>query len=387
MAASSTITLLKPIAAGRDRWTPWVVAALALAFFVTVCRPILPYARQHDFLSFYTGASLVKEGKLDLLYDLPTQTRRQQSLVPGLIYIAPYIRPPFYAALLSPIAALPLTSAFTVWLCIQIAALFLVWWWAWRRFCPDSLVFCSLFLPAAYGIANGQDCVLILAVMLGAWIALERGRDGVAGALAALTIVKFHLLLLLLPALLLRKKWRMAAGYAAVAGVEAAVSIAMVGASGVRQYTALLTAKDLETLSPSPERMLNVQALLVNAGANTPAMRAIAIAAVVLATGIAVWRAREEWVWFWIAALGSILIAPHAYQYDAAMLLPPILFCIFATASRPLRIAAATAALPVPYLCTLVGPPWAAAPSLVLTIWFVVISWNSGQAWPFTRSP
>lgn len=361
--------------ARRDRWTAWVVAALATGFFVTVCRPILPYARQHDFLSFYTGATLVAEGRVDRLYDIKDQKRVEQSLVPGLVYIAPYIRPPFYALLLSPMARLPLSEAFIVWVAAQIAALLLIWRWAWRRFGPDSLVFCSLFLPAAYGIAHGQDCVFILSAMLGAWLALERTRDVLAGGLAAVALIKFHLLLLLFPAMLLRRKWRMAAGYTAIALIEAVVSLLLAGVDGLRQYFGVLTAKDLDTLSPSPERMLNVNAILVNLGLDSTWTRAALIAAVILATGFAAARARRDRIWFWTAALGSILIAPHAYEYDAAMLLPPILMCIFGGSGKSIRIAAATAALPLPYLCTLAGPPWAAAPSITLAAWFAMLSW------------
>src|SRR6266496_803058 len=106
MVAASTLEFASAPVKRRDRWTSWAVAVLAATFFVTVCRPIIPYARQHDFLSFYTGASLVYDGRPAQLYDREIQTARERGLAPGLPVIAPYIRPPVYAAILSPLAML-----------------------------------------------------------------------------------------------------------------------------------------------------------------------------------------------------------------------------------------------------------------------------------------
>jgi hypothetical protein len=368
------VASLKP----SDRWTGWIVAVLATVFFATVCRPVLPYARQHDFLSFYTGARLVAEGRAVQLYDPAVQSDRERILVPGLIYIAPYIRPPIYAAVLAPLAALPLPVGFATWIAAQVVVLLCVWWWAYVRFGNDALVFCSLFLPAAYGIAHGQDCVFLLAVLLSAWVALEHGHGTLAGAIAALVLMKFHLVMLLVPVMILCGKWRILTGFGLAALAEIGLSLAMVGVAGAHQYMGLLTAKDLETLSPSPERMINLQALLVNAGLDVWWMRVLSIAAVILFTCWAAWRLRRGTHWFWIAILGSILVAPHAYQYDAALLLPALLISIFepGASAKLRRMAAATAALPVVYLGTLVGPPWAGAASLALTVWFVLLGWR-----------
>jgi hypothetical protein len=370
MAASATYADSR--AAQLDRRTPWIVAVLATAFFVAVCTPVLPYARQHDFLSFYTGAAIAHSGDFGSLHDLPRQTHLEKSFVPGLEFIAPYIRPPFYALLLAPLSRLSLKTAFALWVSLQMGVLVGLWCWAYRRFGPDALVFCSLFLPAAYGIAHGQDCVGIAAIVLSSWLLLERGRDIPAGAVAALALVKFHLLLLLVPALLIRKRWRMLAGYLAIASAEAGLSLWLIGAGGLRRYLHLLTAPALETLSPSPERMINARALLVNIGVDAGGFALVLAGGIVLAAFLVALRAREDWVWFWTAALGSVLVAPHAYEYDAALLLPPMLICIFRETDPALRFAAATAALPVVYLCTLLPTPWSIAPALALSAWFVL---------------
>ncbi len=367
MAASATAAAGSP--GLGDRSTPWIVAVLSTVFFTVVCTPVLPYARQHDFLSFYTGGSIVRSGHAGALYDLRYQTAVEKATVPGLEYIAPYIRPPHYALLLAQLSRLPLTAAFALWAGAQIAALFAIWWWAYRRFGPESLVFCSLFVPTAYGIAHGQDCIWIAAALLSAWVLLERGRDGLSGATAALALVKFHLVLLVIPVLIVRRRWRMLGGYSAVAAVQAAISLVLIGPEGVRAYVRLLFAKDLETLSPSPERMINVSAFLINLNIDTVASRVMLSGIVIAAVVFVAWRAKTDWIWFWSAILGSVLIAPHAYEYDAAMLLPPMLMCIFLEANRAIRLTAATAVLPVVYLCPLLNRPWSIGPSLALMAW------------------
>ena len=200
MAAHASVTTLPKPA----HWTSFAAAAIGVAFYVAVSSLMLPYARQHDFQSFYTGAALVRDGHAAQLYDYDLQTRYGTT--------SPYIRPPFYALPLTPLALLSLENAFAVWIAVQIGALLAVWWWAYRRFGADALVFAALFHPVLAGIANGQDCAILLLILLGAFWAAERGQDRLAGVLLGLALFKFHLLLLLPAAMLVRRRWRMLAG-------------------------------------------------------------------------------------------------------------------------------------------------------------------------------
>lgn len=351
-------------------WTPWIVAVLSVVFYAAVCAPVLPYSAKHDFLSFYTGATVARGGDFHCLYDLEFQAAQQDRIVPGIQNIAPYLRPPFYAVLLIPLSLLPLHAAFAVWISAGLSLLCWIWWWTWRTFGPDALVFSALFLPTAYGIAHGQDCVFVAAAILASWIAMRRGNDLAAGAIGALALIKFHLLILFVPALLLRRKWAMLAGFAGVGIVEAGVSFALIGPAGVRQYAGLLHNPNLATLHPSPERMINVHGLLANAGFHHGWIAAVPVAAFTL---LVAWYAKDDWLWFWGAIAGAILAVPHAYQYDAALLLVPLLAGIFRGSSASLRMVAATAALPLPYLFTLFGKPWAAVPPLLLLVWFALM--------------
>ncbi len=82
----------------------------------------LDIARRHDFLNLYTGASLAWQGRFAELHHQDTQLRREQNLVPETKELVPFVRPAVYALLISPLAALPYSAAFWVWLGLQVAA-------------------------------------------------------------------------------------------------------------------------------------------------------------------------------------------------------------------------------------------------------------------------
>src|SRR5260370_30023020 len=106
------------------------------------------------------------------------------------------VRPPFYAVVLASLALMAYVTAFWVWVALQSALLVGCWYWAYRRWGPDALIFGALFLPTALGIASGQDCVMMLAILIGAYVLCERERELPAGAVLALGMIKFHLFLL-----------------------------------------------------------------------------------------------------------------------------------------------------------------------------------------------
>jgi hypothetical protein len=62
----------------------------------------------------------------------------------------------------------------------------------------------------------------------------------------------------------------------------------------------------------------------------------------------------------------SLLVAPHAYGYDATVLLLGLWLTMFSAALQPARIVALWLFTPLAYGFTLAGKPWAAVSSLSL---------------------
>jgi alpha-1,2-mannosyltransferase len=209
-----------------------VLAVLAFcAFWILLGSMVVASARLHDFLSFYTGASLARDGVFHGMYmpEVQLQHQREYAQLPELV---PYIRPPFYALMLSPLAWLPFGPAFWVWLAAQAAALAGTWAWAFRRWGADALIFGSMYLPTALGIAHGQDCVLILLLVLGVYALAHREQHFLSGLMLGAGLIKFHLFLLWPVMLLIQRRWRMLAGACAAVTAELLISLLLPGPAG-----------------------------------------------------------------------------------------------------------------------------------------------------------
>jgi len=249
--------------------------------------------------------------------------------------------------------------------------LFACWWWAFLRFGQDALIFGALYLPTALGIGHGQDCVLLLAVLIGVYALADRQSDFAAGMVLSLGLIKFHLFLLWPLGLIVTRRWKMLAGAAAGVAVELAIWLLLSGPAGFVNYFRLLTRSDLTHLNPSPELWISVHGLAENLG--LPWVKWPLAGLVVLLAVAAAWRAP---VWRLVAAMsaGCLLVAPHVYGYDAALLLLACWLAIFCSGWLPVRAAATALCTPLPFLLALAGSPWAAASSLTLLLFLVTLA-------------
>lgn len=347
-----------------------VLAVLAFCAFWTMLGSIvLPGAKVHDFLNLYAGASLARDGVFAAMHVPEVQLHREQEYVPRIPELVPFVRPPFYALLLAPLAWLPFGAAFWTWIGVQVTLLAGTWAWAFRRWGADALIFGAMYLPTALGIAHGQDCVLILAIVVGAYALAHRGRHFLSGVILGAGLIKFHLFLLWPLALLLQRRWRMLAGACAAVAAELLVSLALAGPSGMAKYFALLRTSDLRHLSPSPELMINLGGLALNLGIASTTASVLLTAVVAVLTIGACWRA-PLWRCIAAASAGSLLVVPHVFGYDAGLLLAGLWLAMFESGTQPgarrARIAATVLLTPIPFLVGLAGSPWAGATPLAL---------------------
>ncbi len=346
-------------------------------FWIVLGSLVVPSARQHDFLNLYTGATLARDGIFGGMHVPEVQLLREQEYAPKIDELVPFVRPPFYAILLIPLAWLPFGAAFWAWIATQTGALMGIWAWAFRRWGADALIFGSMYLPTALGIAHGQDCVLVLAIVWGVFLTSERERHFASGLILGAGLIKFHLFLLWPIVLVIQKRWRMLGGACVAVAAESLVWLILAGPDGIQRYFGLLRMSDLRHLSPSPELMIDVSGVLANFGIHSlPAQAALSVLAILM-TVLACWRAP---LWRMIAAAGSgsLLVAPHVYGYDAALLLIGLWLAIFESGSgRATRVTALIVLMPVPMLLSLAGSPWAAATPLALLAFLASLAWTS----------
>jgi hypothetical protein len=337
---------------------------------------VIPIALRHDFLSTYTAARMASKGEYARLHDPKLILERLKETDPDTLPL-PIVRPHFYAFLVSPLSKLSLRDAFWVWLGIQVAMLFGCWAWAVNRFGPDALIWGALSVPCGLGIFHGQDCVVMLAIVIGGYALARAKHPFAAGAIFGLALTKFHLVLFMAPAMLVSKRWKMFQGFAAAGAALLAWCYMLGGMEGLETYAALLRNKDMERLNPTPELMISVQGLLANLHLDFEILR-IAAGLVVLVAAAVVFRNRQPfWRWISLSITASLFSAPHVYGYDAAIMVLPIWLVQAYCARMPVRIAFAVFATPLPFLAGMAGSPWSIVTPLCLAACFGTLLWDA----------
>jgi hypothetical protein len=367
------------VSAGKVRRFPietLLLAAVLVSAWIFLGLMVKPAALRHDFLSLYAGASLAREGQFAQLHSLDAQLARERAIVPETTVLVPFIRPTFYAALLAPLSFAGYRTAFLLWTVGLWFILGACWWWGWKRFGPDALLWGALSLPAGLGIAHGQDAPVLLAILIAGYALAERGEDGWAGVVWSLALMKFNLLLGLPLAMLAMRRWRMLGGFATGGAVLGLLSLSLGGLQDAGNYLAMLTDKRLERLSPTPEFMMNLQAIAANLGIPSVPFYVIGAAVVVALLAVALHDA-PLWRWFSSALVAGMMLSPHTYGYDATALLLVIWLVLFESHDARSRIVAAVFAIPLVPGTTLAGSPWAATPAIVLLLLLAALAWEA----------
>jgi hypothetical protein len=136
------LAILRPAPLRKRLWQGGVAMFTVLAIFVAGNFVIAPQdavsSRMlgHDFLAFYTAGTFTRLGQLDRLYNLDATREMEHSLATQNKLevgkgFGPFWNPPFYAALLAPLTALPYTKALVLWtianlVCLMVALVLLV---------------------------------------------------------------------------------------------------------------------------------------------------------------------------------------------------------------------------------------------------------------------
>jgi hypothetical protein len=334
-----------------------------------------------DFTSFYTAGKIVASGQSTRLYDPQKQWQVQQEFASKVEIRRgplPYVRPPFEALLFLPFAGLAYPAAFLIWTVIKVALLllfsFILPLSNWKCGKPGTLILqsllCFAFFPVGFDMLQGQDSVLLLLILAVALRLLRQDAELQSGAVMALGLFKFHLIVPLLLIFVLAKRGRIVLGFLATAAVLFLVSFSMVGWSGVLEYPrylwhlnsvpglGILQARNM----PNLRGILTV--LLGNRSSSRPVQWLLG-GAVLLGTAVAArsWRShdREEITTAFSFSIVVILLTSYyANSYDMTLLLLPLLLLgkpVFDAGHRWPRsifLAAASVLLCTPLLWVLV---------------------------------
>jgi hypothetical protein len=199
-----------------------------------------------DFTIFYSAATIIRQGHRAQLYDEKTQFQTQQESgtdVRSRKGPLPYNHPPFEALIFVPLAWLPYFKAYLAWNLINLAILCAIPLLL-RAHIPilnrHSALFWILaelaFAPIFFTLMQGQDSILLLLIFALVFVALKRNAGFGAGALLALGLFRFHLVLPLALVFFLRRKGNALWGFSSVALVLLLISASLVGWNTLLHY-------------------------------------------------------------------------------------------------------------------------------------------------------
>jgi hypothetical protein len=272
-----------------------------------------------DFTAFWTAGRLSLEGRAQAAYEPVAMhvAERSASLADGF----PFLNPPPFLLVVTPLALMPHWLALAVWTLGQFVAFLFVA----RRLMPGASWLLAA-LPAGFmSIAVGQNGHLTSALFLGAMLCLDK-RPFLAGFLIGCLVIKPQLALLIPVALIASGRWRAFAS-AAVTSVGL-LSVSELLFPGTLQgfltqagYTAHVT------LEPGVVGALqSVYGAVARGGSQLVAGIAQGVATLVAAACVwSAWRGECDTVTKAAAlAAATPLATPYLFDYDLVLLALPL---------------------------------------------------------------
>jgi len=354
-----------------------------------------------DFIACYTAARMVWDGKGAQLYDLSEQTAYQDKVLQSLDTqfrfrdgLLAYIHPPFEIVWFLPLGGLSYFQAYSVWLAISLGCLVAGVYVLLR--CPGHdrsrflrfLLGSLAFFPVFINLLQGQDSATLFLFWALGYYSLARSREMAAGFWLSLLLQKFQVVLPTLLVLLVLKRWRVLLGFLAGSSVLLAVSLVLIGTSGIESYGRLMVEVsgwiERKGIYPSQMHNLRGQFYVWFHGKYPSAANALTglCSVVLLALLVRAWKGKWEpggarfGLKFSLLVTISLLVSPHLNLHDLTCLLLPGLLIVqisgqdleAAAAMRRLRTAAWVVGFPM-ILSSLVVSDWV---PIHLSVWGMI---------------
>ena len=292
-----------------------------------------------DFISFYTGSTIVRNGEGERLYDSELQQTYQAELlgperVPSHFRFLPFLNPPHAALIFLPHSYFKLRSAAFVFLAFN--CLIAVWvlrrlWQLSAGWTPSARVLLITTVLGTevfwYGLATRTLTLIVFACLIEYYRLLKDGRDTGAALWLVAATIKPQLILLpsFVPVVL--RRWRLIVNAASV-GVLIALCISLTFGFHIwSDYLRLLREVSLngEAYGASPLLMNNLRMLLYR---TVPSVAVLPLVYAGLVAGMAgtifLWRTvRTFKLKFALTILLGLFVAPHLNYQDTLLAFLP----------------------------------------------------------------
>ncbi len=318
------LTVVTPL---RAAWALFGVVLLFVAIGPALRSTFSSRGPVNDFLSFYAGSKLLPTAEI---YNYKATLDFQRHL--GLRNEIPmaYIRLPFYALLLTPLARLDYEIAYVTFQIMSVLSFGLAVA-SWRRFGLGTCLLLAGWSSAmAIALLRGQDVAFVLLFASASAALLRKGYPFGAGAILALGLIKWHFLLIFPLMIIAKKLTRFGLGFAG--GVGALILLSFIAYP--HWPSDYWRALQLTEITPHLTSMPNLLSLLYGMpGARAFQALGIASGAMLCLCVFRYGSSTDEAMA--ISLLAGLIFSTHAYSYDCVLVLPAVAVGASLLGSRP----------------------------------------------------
>jgi hypothetical protein len=294
---------------------------------------------ENDFAAFASASRMLAQGSQCLYCAAPLRAAESAYLGTPQPAVDPFQNPPIAALVLTPLAELPRTLGFGLFIVISMLAIgFGAWLLVTRLGCPLwATILAALALPTAWIAAEGQWDALLFLALVAAVLLLER-HPVLAGLLLSVLAIKIQTVWLVPVVLVALGRWRALLGVGIGAALFAVSTVVLLGPHWM-DWPRTLIVKGGEQESGSVG-LPGIVASLWGSAAGFVAFGITAVLATAASWGLRR-RLRDDPRLAVAAAVSlSLLLSPHVFSTDLLLLAPAI-----ALAGRRVPLSAAVAAL------------------------------------------
>lgn len=307
------------------------IVAWSAVFWVSLSpgnRSPLGPVKWADFVQFYTSGRIADTGPMTELYDERARHVRQTEIVPESqsdYFTVAY--PPLLSYLFLPLSRLSFTWAGWVWSTLSLSLLLVV---ALHSFdvSQDAKGLCIAiilaFPPTWQLFLFGQNSILIVLAFGGAYYAWTRKRVVLAGMVLGLLSMKPQFMPLVVVVALYSREWKLLVGMTGSVAIQLAITIVLFGLEAVRMYGRSLVTMALLTTAAEPKPYLqhSIRVMTSSLPAQWGTLVLVLASCLIVGLVLYVWRQTSDLrVRMGVLVLGTVLINPHLYIYDAVVLL------------------------------------------------------------------
>jgi len=300
--------------------------------FLTLQPPLPPRIGEIDFRAYWSASYLLRHNEN---FADPARLFQIEQTHTGWHEDYPMVawNPPWLFVLLLPYALVPFARAVWLWLLTSIVLVFVSALLLWQRDATNQSARRHVWIPTLAGfvfsptltaLIAGQVNILVLFGLAGYLFFAVRRRDGMAGALLALTTVKPQLIYVTVPILLLdswrASRLRVLAGFAIVLVGLSIVFLVMRPMALGDSVTTIVAGRLLDWETPTLGGVLAATLGWQWAKLMGLAIMPLAVLAWWKSVGRLDTRTLVD-----VTLLASVITAPFGWSYDFVVLLVPLM--------------------------------------------------------------